>query len=401
MIKPKGRPVSQCPHCREARKNHALHTKCDCPGDVKHSVKGAANSVSAAAGIQAGVSASISCNCSSGGKCDCSKLKNSGRDGAFATISVTQPDGTVKSTRSRNNSIKSHGKSPYVSIESTASSVSSSISPSVSGSTATYKFIPLPMEEEEIVLKSEAPYRAHRPTFAQPDVLSADVGSGLKSSHGSAQDYLGLGFTSRGNIPDVSQTAELFSNPVTATSDMAYNVDYFKEAAAGSTERANSEINDSSNAVLRLLPHQYEPESLEFDVLNDINTQKDRILWHQQAQDPQSQSHDIQHGSTSIFSEDGFDEFFLELQNPTITDYSSNYGLQLPQAQLSPSFGPQITPLPSDINLLSYGVPTASAHQVLVTSPAEAYCKPASQPSFEYETGQYASRQQHILATKF
>jgi len=35
MIKPKGRPATQCSHCREARKNRLLHTKCLC--GVNHS----------------------------------------------------------------------------------------------------------------------------------------------------------------------------------------------------------------------------------------------------------------------------------------------------------------------------------------------------------------------------
>lgn len=70
MIKPKGRPVSQCPHCREARRNHALHTKCDCPGD-KHSA--------------GKISKSSSCQCPHGGGCDCSKLKNAGRSSAASS----------------------------------------------------------------------------------------------------------------------------------------------------------------------------------------------------------------------------------------------------------------------------------------------------------------------------
>ena len=34
-INKKGRPVSQCPHCRGLRKSRAAHTKCEC-GDKPH-----------------------------------------------------------------------------------------------------------------------------------------------------------------------------------------------------------------------------------------------------------------------------------------------------------------------------------------------------------------------------
>lgn len=39
MIKPKGRPATQCTHCRESRKSKQLHTKCKCSGGPlgKHS----------------------------------------------------------------------------------------------------------------------------------------------------------------------------------------------------------------------------------------------------------------------------------------------------------------------------------------------------------------------------
>lgn len=49
-INKKGRPVSQCPHCRGLRKSRSTHVRCDC-GDKAHTAaqcarldKGAANS---------------------------------------------------------------------------------------------------------------------------------------------------------------------------------------------------------------------------------------------------------------------------------------------------------------------------------------------------------------------
>ncbi|KAJ8104105.1 copper fist DNA binding domain-containing protein [Lipomyces tetrasporus] len=100
MIKPKGRPVSQCPHCREARKNHALHTKCDC-GDNKSGSS----------------PESLSCTCSHGGKCDCSKLKNAGRATAAATGALEVALKAGHTAGVRNSTIMAkphlHGSSPY------------------------------------------------------------------------------------------------------------------------------------------------------------------------------------------------------------------------------------------------------------------------------------------------
>ncbi|KAK9468911.1 copper fist DNA binding domain-containing protein [Lipomyces arxii] len=109
MIKPKGRPVSQCPHCREARKNHALHTKCDCPDGKAPVVQQEHAS---------------NCACAHGGKCDCSKLKNAGRAAASAANKKLK-------VGSKNSSIAVpvyHGQSPYrVSVPSESPSPVSSV----------------------------------------------------------------------------------------------------------------------------------------------------------------------------------------------------------------------------------------------------------------------------------
>ncbi|KAK9369998.1 copper fist DNA binding domain-containing protein, partial [Lipomyces kononenkoae] len=105
MIKPKGRPVSQCPHCREARKNHALHTKCDCTEHKPGSSP----------------SKSVTCGCPQGGKCDCSKLKNAGRTGSAGAVvpkgvhEVPLKAGHVAGVRHSTTMSKPHlhGASPY------------------------------------------------------------------------------------------------------------------------------------------------------------------------------------------------------------------------------------------------------------------------------------------------
>lgn len=43
MIKPKGRPASQCQHCRDQRKNKSLHISCACSKKAGHSVSCAKN----------------------------------------------------------------------------------------------------------------------------------------------------------------------------------------------------------------------------------------------------------------------------------------------------------------------------------------------------------------------
>ncbi|KAK9456668.1 hypothetical protein V1511DRAFT_486486 [Dipodascopsis uninucleata] len=80
MIKPKGRPVSQCAHCREARKTRALHTRCECTEIRKHK----------SAGAKVQVQSSSTCCCGKGGPCDCSKLKNAGRAAANAHKAQTK-----------------------------------------------------------------------------------------------------------------------------------------------------------------------------------------------------------------------------------------------------------------------------------------------------------------------
>ncbi|OKL56207.1 hypothetical protein UA08_08422 [Talaromyces atroroseus] len=65
-VNKKGRPVSQCPHCRGLRKSRTTHTKCDC-GDKKkdhHGVDGAC-----------GDNGEAKCRCVHGQRCSCALKK--------------------------------------------------------------------------------------------------------------------------------------------------------------------------------------------------------------------------------------------------------------------------------------------------------------------------------------
>lgn len=65
-INKKGRPVSQCTHCRTLRKSRSAHVRCDCGGEKAHS-KGACP--------QDGDTQADNCCCSHGGRCNCALKK--------------------------------------------------------------------------------------------------------------------------------------------------------------------------------------------------------------------------------------------------------------------------------------------------------------------------------------
>lgn len=66
-INKKGRPVSQCTHCRTLRKSRSAHVRCDCGGEKAHS-KGACTHDSSD-------SQADSCCCSHGARCSCALKK--------------------------------------------------------------------------------------------------------------------------------------------------------------------------------------------------------------------------------------------------------------------------------------------------------------------------------------
>ncbi|TVY85078.1 Copper resistance protein CRF1 [Lachnellula suecica] len=84
-INKKGRPVSQCTHCRTLRKSRSAHVRCDCGGEKGHT-KGACGHDSDSQGELwsdiRGITAAVSddhladnCCCSHGGRCSCALKK--------------------------------------------------------------------------------------------------------------------------------------------------------------------------------------------------------------------------------------------------------------------------------------------------------------------------------------
>jgi hypothetical protein len=75
-INKKGRPVSQCPHCRGLRKSHASHVKCVC-GDKAHAKAecGLPDKGDVDPASDYGAADGQSCCCSHGGRCACAIKK--------------------------------------------------------------------------------------------------------------------------------------------------------------------------------------------------------------------------------------------------------------------------------------------------------------------------------------
>jgi hypothetical protein len=65
-INKKGRPVSQCTHCRTLRKSRSAHVRCDCGGEKSHSK---------AACTHDGETQADNCCCSHGARCSCALKK--------------------------------------------------------------------------------------------------------------------------------------------------------------------------------------------------------------------------------------------------------------------------------------------------------------------------------------
>ncbi|POS85936.1 hypothetical protein EPUL_004309 [Erysiphe pulchra] len=94
-INKKGRPVSQCQHCRTLRKSRSAHVRCDCSSEKSHTKE-----ASTAEGVvQVG-----SCLCSIGGRCTCATKKET-----LDPVPESESDGPsfVEKRRAR-----THTKSP-------------------------------------------------------------------------------------------------------------------------------------------------------------------------------------------------------------------------------------------------------------------------------------------------
>ncbi|KAJ6784770.1 hypothetical protein PWT90_05730 [Aphanocladium album] len=74
-IKAKGRPVSQCNHCRSERKNRSAHVKCQCGKRASEGGSGKGSNSQRWASIRP-LTASTDCGCFSGQKCRCATKKS-------------------------------------------------------------------------------------------------------------------------------------------------------------------------------------------------------------------------------------------------------------------------------------------------------------------------------------
>lgn len=79
QIAKKGRPVSQCPHCRHLRKSRSAHVKCDCGekhGKEQAAKKAGAGACCASTNSDKGETKSThTCTCCHGGRCTCALKK--------------------------------------------------------------------------------------------------------------------------------------------------------------------------------------------------------------------------------------------------------------------------------------------------------------------------------------
>ncbi|CRK13586.1 hypothetical protein BN1708_010879 [Verticillium longisporum] len=90
-INKKGRPVSQCQHCRSMRKSRAAHVKCDC-----------GEKTSKCAHLQPALEGHReTCCCNHGGRCTCSHKKESGLDTVPEGDPAKSPDQEVPAPRPR------------------------------------------------------------------------------------------------------------------------------------------------------------------------------------------------------------------------------------------------------------------------------------------------------------
>lgn len=73
-VNKKGRPVSQCPHCRSLRKNRSQHVKCECH-DKSHAKEDCPHLKDIQEGASGSASATNTCCCGHGARCTCSLKK--------------------------------------------------------------------------------------------------------------------------------------------------------------------------------------------------------------------------------------------------------------------------------------------------------------------------------------
>ncbi|BGP47336.1 copper-binding transcription factor [Rhodotorula kratochvilovae] len=100
-IKKKGRPTSQCTHCRELRKTKSVHGRCDCAArEAEHAVATPEPDEPALTATEpSGVTRLLNpCNCLRGGKCTCCTVVKRGAPKAFPQDAGASPVASTSSS---------------------------------------------------------------------------------------------------------------------------------------------------------------------------------------------------------------------------------------------------------------------------------------------------------------
>ncbi|KAK9377952.1 copper fist DNA binding domain-containing protein [Lipomyces chichibuensis] len=361
MIKPKGRPVSQCPHCREARKNHALHTKCDCTDHKSGSSPGK----------------SVTCGCPHGGKCDCSKLKNAGRT-AGGGVTANAHDVALKASHIagvRNSTTMTkphlHGSSPY-GIASTGNSPSAA----AQAPPMTYTLAPVQAAPHQCSERYDSPKRQTSPL--------SDTNISAYTPHAVQIDPITR------QIPDVAALCRLPGFRCNTTST--------DQATGGRASTSSvSSLNSGSNG--------YDSESTyssysSFDDLTTVGGTSKDVLQGLPMQGDISYSQALPQTGMTNFLEDSLDTFddfdFSGAQTLGLVDDSNVlfgspglYG-SAPIAMISANTAVAPT-------TFAYVPPVASTVTSLPTAMPGAY-KSAPSTSTEYDFSQLPTRQQSMVS---
>lgn len=132
MIKPKGRPATQCAHCREARKNKQSHVKCKC-----------------GTGLSSNGKHSATCPCTLDKElCTCSKNKNKSNNNKNTQICSSSSNKAKKSSLdsvSTKKSMASITKSKKHAKSNSSASISSITSSSSNANTTSTPPLPIPL----------------------------------------------------------------------------------------------------------------------------------------------------------------------------------------------------------------------------------------------------------------
>ncbi|KAK9355940.1 copper fist DNA binding domain-containing protein [Lipomyces doorenjongii] len=359
MIKPKGRPVSQCPHCREARKNHALHTKCDCTDHKSGSSPGK----------------SATCGCPHGGKCDCSKLKNAGRTASGSTTTsgheVVLKASHIAGVRNSTTMAKPHvhGSSPY-------GMVSTGNSPSAAQVPMTYSLAPVQTAAHQRNEMYDSPTRQASPL--------SDTNISAYTPHSVQIDPMSRQITDVVGLCGVSD----FRGD-TSTTDQATGGRASTSSASSLTSGSNGYDSEST----------YSSYS-SFDDLTTVGGTPKDILRGLPVQSDISYSQTLPQTGMTNFLEDGLDAFggfdFSGTQAFGLVDDSNvlfgSPGLYSSAPTTIISTSTTVAP-----TAFAYVSPVASTVTSLPPAMAGAY-RSSSSTSTEYDLSQFPTRQQSMVS---